>query len=156
MSSPAVLSPVRDALEGESSLHSKVMNGLGAMKPKDIDFIDSEIRRKFQDSIDTDLAFIECHRQDHRWDYLLGHDSQILVAVEPHSAKTDEISVVIRKKDALQRQMRSHLKAGKGISKWLWVASGSTDFQKVSQARIKLSQHGISFVGRKVMAKHLS
>lgn len=156
MSSPAVLSPVRDALEGESSLHSKVMDGLGAMKPKDKDFIDPAIRSKFQDSLDTDLAFIESHRQDHRWDYLLGHDSQILVAVEPHSAKTDEISVVISKKAALEKQMSSHLKGGKGISKWLWVASGRTDFQKVSQARITLSQHGISFVGRQVMAKHLS
>jgi hypothetical protein len=156
MSSPTVLSPVRDALEDESSLHPKVMDGLGAMKPKDKDCIDPAIRCEFQDSLDTDLAFIESNRQDHRWDYLLGHDNQILVAVEPHSAKTDEISVVIRKRDALQQQMSSHLKGGKGISKWLWVASGRTDFQKVTQAQRKLSQHGITFVGRQVKAKHLS
>lgn len=155
MSPPTALTPVRDALCAESELQAKVMDGLGAMKPNDKSFIEPAIRSRFQDSLDTDQALIEEYRHDHRWDYLLGHDSQILIAVEPHSAKTDEISEVIKKKHSLQQQLRSHLKDGRVISRWLWVASGRTAFQKVTQVQTKLSQHGITFVGRQVMAKHL-
>lgn len=129
---------------------------MGAMKDKDKKFIDASIRAQFADSLDTDEAFRVGHDQEPRWDYLLGHENRSLIAVEPHSAKTDEIQAVINKKMALRQQLNGHLKDGMKISKWLWVASGTVCFPPGSTYEIRLRQVGISFVGRRVMANHVS
>lgn len=146
--------PVREALVAQSALAVHVQDGLGAVKDKDKPFIDSSIRIQFSDSLDTDEAFRAGHDQEPRWDYLLGHERGI-VAVEPHSAKTDEVDAVVKKKKALQQQLHGHLKDGRTIATWLWVASGTVCFPRGSKHEIKLSQSGIKFVGRRVMAKHL-
>lgn len=147
--------PVREALIAQSALAVHVQNGLGAVKDRDKPFIDSSIRTQFADSIDTDEAFRVGHDQEPRWDYLLGHERGQLVAVEPHRAHTQEIKVVINKKKALQQQLHDHLKDGKTITTWIWVASGTACFTRNSKYQFLLSQAGIKFVGRCVMAKHL-
>lgn len=147
--------PVREALVAQSALAVHIQDGLGAVKDKDKPFIDASIRTQFADSLDTDEAFRVGRDQEPRWDYLLGHESGRLVAVEPHSAKTDEVDAVINKKKALHRQLQDHLRDGKVISTWLWVASGTVCFPRGSKHEIKLSQAGIKFVGRRVMPKHL-
>jgi hypothetical protein len=92
-----------------------------------------------------------------RWDYLLGHTSSgQIVALEPHSAKTDEISSVIRKRRAAIEQLRIHLRTGLHISSWLWVASGKNHFADTEKARRLLDQNGIEFVGKQVLARHLT
>jgi hypothetical protein len=147
--------PVREALVAQSMLAFHIQDGLGAVKDKDKPFIDASIRTQFADSLDTDEAFRVGRDQEPRWDYLLGHEKVGLVAVEPHSAKTDEVDAVVNKKKALQQQLQDHLMDGKVISTWLWVASGTVCFPRGSKHEIKLSQAGIKFVGRRVMAKHL-
>jgi hypothetical protein len=147
--------PVREALAAQSTIKDFVQDGIGAVKDKDKKFIDASIRIQFADSLDTDEAFRVGRDQEPRWDYLLGHENRSLIAVEPHSAKTDEIQAVINKKRALRQQLNGHLKDEMHISKWLWVASGPVCFPRGSKYEILLSQAGIKFVGRCVLAKHL-
>jgi hypothetical protein len=148
--------PVREALAAHSTITAFVQDGMGAVKDKDKKFIDASIRTQFADSLDTDEAFRVGRDQEPRWDYLLGHENRSLIAVEPHSAKTDEIQAVINKKRALRQQLNGHLKDGMHISKWLWVASGPVCFPRGSKYEILLSQAGIKFVGRCVLVKHLA
>jgi hypothetical protein len=148
--------PVREALAADSTINAFVQDGMGAVKDKDKKFIDASIRTQFTDSLDTDEAFRVGRDQEPRWDYLLGHENSSLIAVEPHSAKTDEIQAVINKKRALTQQLHGHLKPGMQISKWLWVASGTVCFPRGSKYEILLSQAGIKFVGRCVLVKHLA
>jgi hypothetical protein len=149
------LTPVREALIEGSELGDHVQDGLGAIKDRDKKYIEASIRMKFADSLNTDEAFRPGRDQEPRWDYLLGHENGKLIAVEPHSAKTDEINTVINKRRAALLQLQGHLKEDKPISKWLWVASGRVAFPKDSQFQRRLSQYGITFVGGCVMAKHL-
>jgi hypothetical protein len=114
--------PVREALAAHSTITAFVQDGMGAVKDKDKKFINASIRTQFSDSLDTDEAFRVGRDQEPRWDYLLGQENRSLIAVEPHSAKTDEIKAVINKKRALTQQRNGHLKPGMQISKWLWVA----------------------------------
>lgn len=96
------------------------------------------------------------HAQESRWDYLLGHaPSGEVVAVEPHSARQDEISTIVRKLTAAKRHVRPHLREGVNVARWLWVASGKVQFANTEKAKLNLDQNGIQFVGRKVLAKHL-
>lgn len=133
----------------------KVADGLGAVRKTDRNCFDMTIRQTFVDSLDLDKAMQLGHEQANRWDYLLGHaPSDNVVAVEPHSAKHDEITTVINKRTAAREHMKEHLRDGARIAKWLWVASGKVYFADTEKARRRLDQHGIEFV-TKVTAKHL-
>jgi len=48
-----------------------------------------------------------------------------------------------------------HLKAGKGIHRWFWVASGTVQFPNVDKVEKRLAEHGITFVGPILKKKHL-
>lgn len=147
---------LRRALREDSSLQSAVCDGLGAIQTAHRDYFDEHIRETFADSIDVDEAMRPGREQEHRWDYLLGHGpSSELVAVEPHSAKHDEISTIIRKKEAAREYLRFHLRNGFDVHRWLWVASGNVYFADTEKAAIRLAHNGIKFVGKRVMAKHL-
>lgn len=129
---------------------------MGAVKNADREHFDQEIRAALEDSLDLDKALQHGHEGENRWDYLLGHKpSSEVVAVEPHSAKQDEISTVIKKRTDAREQLKPHLRDGTRIAKWLWVASGKVHFANTEKARLRLDQNGIEFVGKKVMAKHL-
>ncbi|HXH93969.1 MAG TPA: hypothetical protein VNN25_20485, partial [Thermoanaerobaculia bacterium] len=120
------------------------------------DYFDETIRSDFEDSLDLDEAMRLGREGQNRWDYLLSHaPSDEVVAVEPHSAKQDEISTVIKKRSAAREHLRPHLRDGVNISRWLWVASGRVHFADTEKARRRLDQHGIEFVGQRVMARHL-
>jgi hypothetical protein len=156
MTKTAEGTPVRRALRKDSSLLPSVQDGLGAVKSKHRDYFEEAIRSAFADSLDADEALREGHDRENRWDYLLGHGaSQALIGVEPHSAKEDEISAVIKKRAAVIEQLRTHLREGVKIAKWLWVASGKVHFASTEKARFRLDQNGIEFVGKRVMAKHV-
>jgi hypothetical protein len=123
---------------------------------RDRRFIDASIRDQFAGSLNTEEAFREGHDQEPRRHYLLGHAGNRLIAVEPHSAKTDEVQTVINKKNALKQQIQDHPRDGRTINIWLWVSSGQVCFPRGSKHEIKPSQAGIKFAGRLVMLKHLS
>jgi hypothetical protein len=133
-----------------------VVNGLGALNNAHRDYFDHSIRNAFADSLDLDAAVRVGHEQENRWDYLLGHTpSGGIVAVEPHSAKQDEVTTVINKRTAAREQLKDHLRDGVRITRWLWVASGKVHFANTENVRLRLDQNGIEFVGAKISAKHL-
>jgi hypothetical protein len=152
----ASLTPVRQALRGDSPLQDHVEDGLGAVEAAHRAYLDESIRSAFADSLDADDSLRQGHEGENRWDYLLGlSSSNTVVAVEPHSAKDDQIGTVIRKKRAALIQLRDHLRDGARIAKWLWVASGTVQFARTEGATARLNQEGIEFAGRRIMAKHL-
>lgn len=156
MKKGAKKTPVRSALRKDSTLLPLVADGLGAVKSAHRNYFDTAIRQTFADSLDLDKAMQTGHEQANRWDYLLGHaPSGSVVAVEPHSAKQDEITTVINKRVAAREQIQGHLSDGARVTKWLWVASGKVHFAKTEKAIRRLDQHGIEFVGTKITAKHL-
>ena len=148
--------PVRRALRKDSALLPLVRDGLGAVDRAHRNYFDSVIRSTFADSLELDEAVQPGHEQEHRWDYLLGHaPSGEIVAVEPHSAKQDEISTLIKKRSAALQQLKGHLRDGARVTKWLWVASGKVQFADTEKMTRRLDQNGIEFVGKKVIFKHL-
>lgn len=148
--------PVKHALLKNSQFLPLVADGLGAVKNAHRNYFDSAIRDTFGDSLNLDEALEKGHEQENRWDYLLGHTpSGQIVAVEPHSAKQDEISTVIRKRTAAIEQLKDHLRDGARVSKWLWVASKKVHFANTENVKLRLDQNGIEFVGTQIKAKHL-
>jgi hypothetical protein len=157
MTAPRSTTPVRRALQATSPLLSQVRDGLEAVKRKDRSYLAQDVRRAFADSLDLDAALQEKHPEENRWDYLLGHaPSEEVIGVEPHSAKQDEISTVIAKKKAAKAQLAEHLQSRKRVARWLWVASCKVHFADTEKARRLLDQNGIEFVGRRVLARHLT
>ena len=127
-----------------------------AVERAHLKLIAEDIRPSFDDSIDIDKAFAKGHEQENRWDYLLGHTcSERIVALEPHSAHNKEISTVIKKREASLRHLRDHLKPGRFVAEWFWVASGRVDFMPMDKAVIRLQENGIKFVGKALLAKEL-
>ena len=148
--------PVRCALREGSALLLSVVDGLGAVKSAHRDYFDNTIRSTIADSLDLDEAVKQGHEQENRWDYLLGHGpSGEVVAVEPHSAKQDEITTVINKRTAAREHLKGHLREGARVTKWLWVASGKVHFADTEKTKRRLDQNGIEFVGKKITIKHL-
>jgi hypothetical protein len=150
------LTPIKKALVVTSPLRAQVEDGLKALKPADHEYLAQDVRSTFADSLELDAALREDHSKENRWDYLLGHrPTGEVVGLEPHSAKQDQITAVIGKKEAAKQQLIGHLKPGRRVSRWLWVASGTVHFADTEKARLRLDQSGIQFVGRHVLAKHL-
>lgn len=148
--------PLRAALVVDSRLLPLIHDGVQALKREHRRMIADGIRDDFADSLELDEAVRVGNDQDNRWDYLLGHEpSRDVVGLEPHSAKNDEVSTVIRKRQAALDQLRDHLKSGKRVRHWFWVASGKVDFNPLEKATLRLADHGITFVGKALLAKHL-
>ncbi len=148
--------PVRAILRPESLLHESVEDGLGALKRAHRELLDPAIRTEFDDSIDLDEATRVGRDGEYGWDYLLGHRANAqVIALEPHSATTSEVSVVIAKRARAQEQLREHVKAGMRVAEWYWVASGRVDFVPHDKQINRLNAAGIKFVGSRLGAKHL-
>lgn len=148
--------PLRSMLRSSSPLHSRVHSGLAALKSGDRNYLAEEIRQQFADSMDLDAAMVSEYPQENRWDYLLGDsESGKVIAVEPHSARTDQISVVISKRRAARVHLREHVIEQREVARWIWVASGNVDFSRMDRAMQRLMLEGIRFVGRQVRRKDL-
>ncbi len=153
----ASLTPVRAALRSQSPLRAQVEDGLDGVEKAHRIYFDKTVRSSFADSLNLDVALARGHERENRWDYLLGHaPSHRVMAVEAHSAENKEIATVIKKREAALRQLREHLRDGKSVAKWLWVASGNVHFAPMEKATFQLAQSGIEFVGRTIMNKHLA
>lgn len=147
--------PIREALLPASALQNNVFDGLGALARAHKQLIDDNLRPSFADSLDIDESLRQGNERDHRWDYLLGHESSAVVGLEPHSAHTGEVSTVIAKKNAARQQLKNHLADSSKITAWFWVASGKVDFAPHDKVIRRLEQEGISFVGGKLREKDL-
>ncbi len=148
--------PIRRALTRRSNLLPLVADGIQAIERGHRSYIDTALRADFSDSLEIDQNLKGGHEQQHRWDYLLGKASDgSIVGLEPHSAKTDQVSKVIKKREMALLQLQMHLKPTATVSKWFWVASGNVHFANTDKERRILDQNGIQFVGTKLMKKHL-
>ncbi len=155
MSAKHANTPIRASLVPASYLLALVEPGLGAVKKADHKHFTDEVRATFVDSVDLDTALQTKFPEDPRWDYLLGHQGGAIVAVEPHSARQDQIDTILRKRKAALEQLRPHLRDGTKIAKWLWVSSGTVQFADTEKVRRRLDSNGIEFVGKEIRAKHL-
>lgn len=148
--------PVRAALRSNSQLLPQVADGIAALRKEHRALLEGGIRPDLLDSLDLDAGLLASHPQENRWDYLLGHGpSAEVVAIESHTASDGEVAVLIAKRDAARRQLRSHLREGAGPTAWIWVTEGRVGFAQTEKAILRLDQAGITFAGRKVLAKHL-
>lgn len=148
--------PITSALQDGSLLEPLVRSGLGAVESAHRGCLAEEIRPSFADSLNLDAAMSGSYPQENRWDYLLGHEaSGQVIGVEPHSARTDQVSVVIAKRVAAGGHLRDHLREGARVAKWIWVASGRVDFLFQDRVKRRLASEGIDFVGGQVKAKDL-
>ena len=149
--------PVRSALRDDSDLQEQVKDGIQALEKSHRKYLASDIRSDFSDGLDLDKALKPGREEENRWDYLLGYEATgAVVALEPHSAKQDEITRVIKKKRAARDQLKGHSKAGAHIKSWIWVSSGKkAHFANTEKARIRLDQQGIQLVGGRVEKKDL-
>lgn len=124
---------------------------MDAFLARDRALISAGERPRIGDSLDLDAALRRDFPNANRWDYVFSvPDAAKLIALEPHSAKDSEISVLIAKKKHAITQLRAHLQAKYGISRWLWVSRGRTSFSRMEQATRRLAQAGIEYVGRSV------
>lgn len=148
--------PIRTALLVSSDLQPLVQDGLKALERTHRPLIEEAIRGAFADSLDIDKAFEEGHEQEHRWDYLLGHEeSRKIVGLEPHTASNKEVSTVIKKRERSLSHLRHHLKSGVFVAEWFWVASGRVDFTPMDKAVTRLNENGIRFVGKQFLRRWL-
>lgn len=140
---------IGQALAVGSALRPHVRNGLGALSGGDRGLIAATERPRVGDSLNLDLAMQPEFPEAHRWDYLLSipNIAQI-VGVEPHTARDDEINVVISKRRNAVDYLRDHLPAHHRVSQWYWLSSGPVRFSKMERARRLLDQNGIRFEGR--------
>jgi hypothetical protein len=154
---PAATTPLRAALEPKSHLVPLVKDGIQAVEKGHRDYFEEAIRTDFGDSLEFDEAMLEEFPDDNRWDYLLGHTpTGRLIGVEPHSAKQDEVSTVIKKRKAAGEHLKGHLKEGKHVHAWIWVASGTVHFLDIDKQSLRLADAGIKFAGKQVTAKLLA
>ena len=148
--------PVRSALVETSELLPSVLDGLAAVAAAHRELFDHSIRSAFADSLDLDRATKPGREEENRWDYLLGHEaSGEVVAVEPHSAKDGHVRTVVNKQLAARVHLRSHLRDGVKIRKWIWVSAGKVHFANTETTTRLLDQSGIAFAGTKISTKHL-
>jgi hypothetical protein len=140
-----------------SELRHAVKPGIQAVRGADSSRIANDTRRLFDDSLDLDTATRPAHKNDHRWDYLLGHkETGHVVALEVHPAETAEVTRVIAKRTASSAHLQAHLESGETVAAWYWVASGRIAFVPLDKVRQRLSEHGIEFVGSRLEAKRLA
>ncbi len=148
--------PLRAALRSNSHLLPQVADGIAALRKEHRALLEEDLKPDLADSLDLDAGLHPAHPEENRWDYLLGHGpSAEVVALESHTATDGEVAVLIAKRDAARRQLRAHLRDGAGPSTWIWITEGRVGFAPTEKARRRLDQAGITFAGRKVLAKHL-
>ena len=147
---------MKKAFVDSSDLRERIERGLGAMTQADREHIDDPLRPSFRASLALDRETTLTRGKDKGWDYVLGHGpAGALVAFEVHPAVGSEVDAVIEKKRAAASLLRSHLRSGVVIDRWLWAASGRSRFVPFEKYRTRLDRAGIHFVGAKLLEKHL-
>lgn len=52
-------------------------------------------------------------------------------------------------------QLRAHLRPGRRVEEWYWVASGRVDFVPHEKQVLLLAQNGVRFIGKQLRARDL-
>jgi hypothetical protein len=124
---------------------------MDAFLDRDRTLIAPDERPKIGDSLDLDGALRHEFPNANRWDYVFSVPAAgKLIALEPHTAKDSEISVLIAKKKHATAQLRRHLLPQYRVAEWLWVSHGRMSFSRMEQATRRLAQAGIKYLGRSV------
>lgn len=140
---------LKKSLKENSPLVDLVELGLGAFLNVDTKLVAESQRPRVGDSLNLDAATKEELPQENRWDYILSiPDIKKIVGIEPHSAKDNQVSVVVKKRKNAVEYLRGHLQDGIRVSTWYWVCHGRVSFSKTERARRILLQNGIKFEGR--------
>lgn len=140
----------------QSRLRDDVKQGCRAIKTTDRNLIQPAVRTSISESIDLDEAMRGDYPHDSRWDYLIFESANgSIFALEPHSARDDQVDVVVRKKQAACSQLLSHTDEISAIQKWLWVSGGSAKISKGDKRMRKLNKAGITYIGRQLKKMHL-
>lgn len=146
---PPAFASLKLSLKTTSSLRDEIRLGLDALTREHRSLIAESERTRVEDSLDFDNAVRAEHGQENRWDYIVSVPGGLgLVGIEPHSASTAEVSVVIAKKTFTANYLRAHLVPGHSISTWLWVSKGRANFARLEAVRRRLSKNGIEYRGK--------
>ena len=115
-------------------------NNSGKIRPSD--------SSRCEGSVDIDATVKAQYPEDSRWDYALGYGGKTYF-VEVHTAKTDEVSSVLKKlqwlKDFLARDAPELNQEPKSFH---WVASGKVAILPNSPQARQLAQKGIKIIGQ--------
>lgn len=132
----------RTAIDNTPLLKDHIKNGLQALgsnsskvKPTDT--------TKCEGSVDMDSAVMSKYPNDSRWDYAVGYNGRTYF-IEVHSAKTGEVSPVLKKlrwlKDFLLKDAPDLNQEPKSFH---WIASNGNSILPSSPQARQLSQSGI-------------
>jgi hypothetical protein len=140
---------VGKALKQESALVAAVHPGKRALRRGDRERVVESAAVRVIDSLDLDAQTAAERGNENRWDYLLGttQSNLPLIAVEVHPANTGEVKVLIAKKRAAEKVLRSVLKPGAIVKRWYWIASGKTVITRNTPESRMLDAAGIRLVG---------
>ncbi|EPX54939.1 hypothetical protein D187_009678 [Cystobacter fuscus DSM 2262] len=140
---------VGKALKQESALVAAVHPGKRALRKGDRERVVESAAVRVIDSLDLDAQTSAERGNENRWDYLLGttQSNLPLIAVEVHPANTGEVKVLIAKKRAAEKVLRSELKPGATVKRWYWIASGKTVITRNTPESRMLDAAGIRLVG---------
>ncbi len=142
---------IRQMLRPESRLARNVSRGMQALKPSHRSAI-TVSRTTVLDSLDLDSATRHLLPIGRRWDYLLGTSRRqnMLVGVEVHPARANQVRPVIEKKRAAHRLLRDELIDARCVRCWLWIASGRSTITRTGPEARLLALAGVRFVGRRL------
>ena len=156
MSRRRAVGVLRPALRETSRLRSLCESATSALGRSAERQLSEEARAGIADSLDLDEALRAEEPRGRRWDYLLGDEtSGSLVGIERHKAESGEVRAVIEKKLAAEAALAEHLREGRRVNRWLWLASGGVKFPKGNKQVARLAKAGIRFAGRRIEKKHL-
>ena len=102
--------------------------------------------------IDECLINKKLFPNDHRWDYAIDYDGEVFF-FEVHSAKTDEVSTIIKKLEWLKQWLREHapnINSLRATSKtpYYWVQSNGYHILKNSAQERLIQQKGLKPIAK--------
>ena len=143
---------VGKALRPGTALAAAVHPGKQALRKADRERIVESDAARVIDSLDLDSQTAAEHGSENRWDYLLGttQSDLPLIAVEVHPANTGQVKVLIAKKRAAEKVLRSALEPGETVKRWYWISSGKTVITRNMPESRMLDAAGIRLVGSRL------
>jgi hypothetical protein len=136
------------AVKASPQVRDHFRNGLQALAKGHRSCL-SELTSACLGSVEIDEAVRSRYPSDSRWDYVVGvglTSGELAVFIEVHSATTSEVSVVIRKKEWLEKTWLEHsdqLELKKLPRRIFWVPSGRYDVPPNSPQSKRMVLNGL-------------
>jgi len=134
----------KQAVEATPDIANGYKNGLSALGQYS-NKINAADTRLLNGSVDIDTCTTLKYPNANRWDYALAY-SQKVYFVEVHSAKTSEVSAVLRKLQWLKDWLNSHapeINKMKAQQPYYWIMSNNNKILKGSSQARQISQAGL-------------